>query len=252
MLADAHAHISDYSEEGLSLALGRAKAKGVEMVVGLGADVETSRRTVSLAKGRPMVYAAVGFHPWFLKGPFTDRDLEDIRALAKEEKVSFIGEIGLDINRNADRFEEQKRIFAQHLDLAKELDLPINVHCRGADRELLELMERQGMPRRGGVAHSYSGGAQLLQAYLDLGFYISIGRGGLRIDPETEKVVKAVPPERLLLETDSSAASSRQENAYEPASVSIIAENVARVRGVSPGELGDVTTANLKKLMRIQ
>ncbi len=251
MLADAHAHMSDYTEEELSRALERAKAKGVELVVALGANGETSRRTVALAKERAMVYAAVGFHPWFLKGPFTDEDLQEIRSLAKEEKVAFIGEIGLDMNRNADRIEEQKSVYTSLLNLAKEMDLPIQVHCRNADQELLDIMEREGMPSRGGIAHGYTSSPELVPAYLDLGFHISIGRSGRKINEDTEAVVKAIPLDRLLLETDSSAASYKNEDGYEPASVSVIAQNIARVKGVSVEEVGNTTTANLKKLMGI-
>ncbi|MCZ6891181.1 MAG: TatD family hydrolase [Chloroflexi bacterium] len=251
MFADAHAHMSDYSEEELNKTLERAKANGIELVVALGADGETSRRTVALAKERPMVYAAVGIHPWFLKASFTDDDLREIRSLANEEKVAFIGEIGLDMNRNADRLEEQKKVFTSLLNLAKELDLPVQVHCRDADREILDILEREGMPSRGGIAHGYRGNPEFIPAYLDLGFYISIGRSGREINEESEAVIKAIPLERLLLETDSSASSYASEDGYEPASVTVIAGNIAGVKGVHVDEVGSTTTGNLKKLMRI-
>ncbi|MBI4234653.1 MAG: TatD family hydrolase [Chloroflexi bacterium] len=251
-LADAHLHLYEYSEEALDQALARARQKGIERVISLSVDLDTSTTVLRQAEGRDMVSTGVGLHPWWIAGPMTDWSYRTLKRMARKGmdkgRLVFIGEVGLDKNRNADRWEGQVQVLTRQVHLAKELDLPLNIHCRGADAELVELLRREGVPPRGGLIHGFNGDVEEMKRYLDLGFSISLGRGALRPEGQMAQVIQQCPLERLLVETDSTAHSQQTEG-YEPATVATVAENVAQVRGMPLEALARVTSANLAHLI---
>ena len=175
MLADAHLHLFYWDDDAVPPLLTRARRAGVGAVINLGVTPRTSQRCVQQAKAIPMVFAGVGIHPLWVKGEPRADAVDAIRALAREEEVRFIGEIGLDTVGNSENVPHQEQVFRSMIRLAKEVCLPINVHSRQAHRESLAILRQEGPPPKGGIIHSFSGTLEEMKAYLDIGMTISLG-----------------------------------------------------------------------------
>lgn len=249
-LVDTHVHLGfeqfDHDREAV---LRRAAEAGVAWMIDVGADLPGSRRAVALAAREPRIWAAVGIHPHDAD-TVTPPALDELRTLAQGPRVLAIGETGLDYYRDLSPRPQQREAFAAQLALAQELGLPVIVHDREAHAETLGMLRgassRAGLDLRG-VLHCFSGDLEFAREVLDLGFYIGIDGPvtypGARMLAE---VARLVPLERLLLETDSPylAPQARRGRRNEPAYVRLIAERVAELRGLSPEEVGRVTSDN--------
>ena len=200
-MIDSHCHLNadDYASD-LDDVVARAREAGVHGILVPGIGLESCRRAVEIAERHPMVRAAVGIHPHEALAWNPETEAE-IRELAKRPEVVAIGEIGLDFYRDWSPFDAQRAAWAAQLELAGELDLPIIVHNRSAHDEVLEGLERhRGLS---GVLHCFSGGPGHAERALELGLHLSFtgvltfGKG------KPDRVLRRVPLERLLLETDS-------------------------------------------------
>jgi TatD DNase family protein len=229
--------------------LDRARESGVTRIMIPGIDLASSRRAVALAEAHPEIYAAVGVHPHDAEtlGP---TELNDLRALASHPKVRAIGEIGLDYYRDRSPREAQRRAFAQQLDLAGELGLPVIVHNRDAFADVAAALAGWPGPRRG-VLHSFSGDRAQLSEALAAGFYIGI-TGPITFPKahELRAVAAATPAARLLIETDAPylTPAPRRGQRNEPAYVRRVAETLAEVRGENFAEVAAQTSANAAAL----
>jgi TatD DNase family protein len=251
-LIDSHAHLTD---ERLAAEVheivGRAKEAEVTSVVTVGTTVPDSRAAVGLAASIPGVFATVGIHP-HSAGQGTDHAFAELRELARSPGVVAIGETGLDFYYDNAPREAQVEAFLRQLDLARELDLPVVVHSRDADTEVSAILRDHG---RGtvGVLHCFSGGPGLLEAGLDAGWSISFG--GMITFPKyaDAELLRVVPDDRLLVETDSPylAPVPLRGRRNEPANVALVAIRAAQLRGVAPDELATATTANARRLFRL-
>ena len=249
---DTHAHLDDPAMRGdLPSVLERARVAGVVQVIAIGTTADDSASVVRLADGHRGVFAAVGVHPNHAAETRTG-DWERIRSLAARDKVVALGETGLDRYRDNTPFDVQQDWFARHLECADERGLPVIIHCRQSERDLIEQMGRLGRPVRG-VLHSFTGTWDDASAFLELGLHISFagmvtftnkGLDALRA------VAARVPLERLLVETDSPYLSPHPHRGQsnEPARVALTAARLAEVRGVSAAELARATTANARRL----
>jgi TatD DNase family protein len=219
----------------------QAASAGVTRMIAMGTNAERNRRAVELATSFHAVWAGVGHYPAELEAP----NLDAIRSLALNPRVTAIGEVGLDFEHTeVGRTEQMKRLDALFA-LAVELGLPVSIHNRGAAKEVAELIA--GHPGLRGVMHYFSLGWDDAQKFLDLGFFVSFA--GLVTRPsrgELREVVKLCPADRLLLETDSpyGQAHKRMREPNRPAYLIDTAELVAELRGTTLEELGDLETAN--------
>jgi len=259
-LIDSHAHLdsSRYNAD-LSAVIKRARKAGLVAIVNIGADLDSSRAAVALAETYKFIHATVGFHPHGAK-EVTPRKLDELREMARHPKVVAIGEIGLDYYRDRSPRPVQRRVFAQQLELATELELPVVIHDRDANDDVIAVLRDwlissppMGGIERGrlGVFHTYSAGPERLEEVLELGFYISIS--GPVTFPKAEKlreVAAKVPLDRLLIETDCPYLTPEPHRGRrnEPAYVQYVAEAIARVRGVSPKAVAKATTDNTRRL----
>jgi len=167
---DSHAHYDDERFDGIiDELLPKINSLGVERIVNCGCDNATNKKCLSLAEKFPFVYSAVGIHPCNIDNGTT---IEDIHNFAKHKKCVAIGEIGLDYYWEPEKKEEQKQVFKQQLELAKELNLPVIVHDRDAHGDVLEILKTY-KPK--GVVHSFSGSVEMAQEILKLGRYLGIG-----------------------------------------------------------------------------
>ena len=249
MLIDSHAHLDDKQYNGdRSAVIAEIKAAGVTNVINIGADMKSSRASVKLAEEFDFIYAVVGVHPHYAKS-MTDSDIAELKALAEHPKVVAIGEVGLDYYYEKSEKEEQKHWFRKQLQLAKELNLPVVIHDRDAHSDCLEILKSENISN--GVMHCFSGGAEMVKTVIDMGLYISLGGvitfKNARVAIEA---LRAVPMEKLLLETDCPYLSPEPHRGKRntPAYIPLIAQKIAEIKGISYGEVCRTAAENTKNL----
>lgn len=253
-LIDSHAHIyyRDYAGD-FDAMLQRAADAGVDAMLVVGTDLESSRESVELAEKYPQLYAAVGIHPHDA-GRVTDACYDVIRNLAlSSSKVVAIGEIGLDFYRDRSPRDAQERVFRAFLRMANELDKPVIIHDRDAHRLVLDCLREEGA--RSGVLHCFSGDAAMAAEAVAMGLYISIpGTITYPANEALREVVRAVSIERMLVETDCPYLSPvpHRGKRNEPAYVRLAAERVAEVKGLSLEDVARITTKNVRDLFGIR
>ena len=248
---DSHAHYDDEAfapdrEEVLASLAGA----GVEAVMNIGADLESSRAAAELARTHDFIWAAVGVHPHGAADLPEDwlRQLEELAALPK---VRAIGEIGFDYHYDAGWKEAQRRAFEEQLRLAARLSLPVVIHDREAHGDTMELLRRY---RPAGVVHCYSGSAEMAKEVLSLGMYI--GFTGVVTFKNARKALEAaevVPLDRLLVETDCPymAPEPFRGRRCDSAMLPYTIQKLAQVKGVSPQELARAAAENARRLFAI-
>ena len=181
-----------------------------------------------------------------------DKTYDELRGLAREGRIVAIGEIGLDFHYDHSPREVQREVFRRQVRLAREVGRPVIVHTREADAETAAILEEEGARETGGVIHCFTGGQELAQRALALGFYISFS--GIVAFPRSEgiqEVARTVPEDRLLIETDAPflAPPPHRGKRNEPAFVVEVARRVAALRGVSPEEIGRLSVANFRRFL---
>lgn len=251
-LVDSHAHLDSGRLQGdLAEVLQRARQAGVSHMLTIGCDLDSSAQSVQLAETYPQVFAAVGIHPHDAQ-QLDDSVLERLRHWAQHPRVVALGEMGLDYNRNYNPADIQKQAFAQQLQLAIDLDMPVIIHNRDANDDVLAMLQHYQHPRLRGILHCFSGDAHLAKACLELGFYISFA--GPLTYPKNEalrEAARSVPAERLLVETDCPylAPQKFRGKRNEPAYVRYTAAALAEAKGLSLNDIARITTRNLEQLL---
>lgn len=253
MFVDSHTHLfhPDLVSR-LNGVMGRARSAGVEKMICVGTDLSSSEKSLSIASRYVDVFASVGVHPHDA-GDAPSGYLERLRDLAAHPMAVALGEIGLDFFRPLSPRGRQKEVFARQLELAAELDLPVIVHCRNATNEVLDVVESSGCSR--GVIHCFSGTPDVAKRFMSLGFLISFA-GNVTFPPTGGKhrhwpddLLREVPLESVMLETDSPflAPVPVRGRVNEPAHIPHIAGAVARAKGITAEEVGDVTSATARR-----
>jgi TatD DNase family protein len=254
-LVDTHAHLDDKRlRADLVGVLQRANAAGVTQIIAIGTTASSSAGVIELAQAHPGVFAAVGIHPNDA-AEASQVDWSVIVDLIGQPRVVAIGETGLDRYWKRTPFDEQQDWFDRHLTLAHEQDLPVVIHCRDCQNDIIEQLGRLGRPVRG-VIHAFTGTWDQAQAYLELGLHISFagmvtfmnkGLDALR------DVAARVPNDRLLVETDSPYLSPHpfRGQSNEPARASLTAASLAEFRGILPAEFARISSANARDLFRL-
>lgn len=248
---DTHAHYDDARfDEDRREVLSSMPSKGVCGIINIGCTLERSEKSVKLAKEFPHVYATVGIHPedvYDLPSDWLDR----LKALAKQEKVVAIGEIGLDYHYEGFDKVLQQRIFEEQLALAKEIDLPVVIHSRDATADTMEILHRH-TPK--GVMHCFSGSAETAKEVLDLGMYISFT--GVLTFSNARRAIEAcaaVPLDKLLLETDCPymAPTPFRGKRCDSSMIEHIANKIGEINGITGQQVADNCLANTAKLFGI-
>lgn len=258
MLVDTHAHLDhprfDDDRDGV---LKRAKEAEVAAMVTVGADLPSSRAAVELASRHERVYASVGMHPHDAKN-LDGAALAELRQLGQQAKVVAVGEIGLDFYRDLSPREVQRRAFQAQLAWAAKLGKPVIIHDRDAHQPVIDILagwaaglSGSALEGRVGVLHTFSGDLPMAERAMEAGFYISIsGPVTYHNARELPGIVRALPLDRLLIETDCPflAPHPYRGKRNEPAYVRLVAERIAALKGVSLDELARATTANAQRL----
>lgn len=257
-LVDSHCHLDQSQFDGDRKAvIARANESGVTCIINPGVDVPSSREAVLLAQQHESVYAAVGVHPHDAK-TLDASALDELKRLACSPKIVAIGEIGLDYYRDLSPRDVQRRAFQTQLELATELGLPVIVHDRDAHDDVLAILRDWHASRTVGarnstfgVLHSFSGDTALAEQALALGFYIGVsGPVTYQNAHHPREVVRSVPSERLLIETDAPYLTPHPHRGQrnEPAYVRLVAQAIAETRGLTFEEVVARTSANARAL----
>lgn len=256
MIFDTHCHLNSeqlYSE--IDKYISRAQESNVTKFLVVGYDKKTSLLAVKIAQKYDFCYAAVGFHPTEIFDLKED-DYEWLENIAKEDKVVAIGEIGLDFYwiKEEDKRELQKQSFIRQINLANKLHLPISVHNRDAIEDCLKII-KEYTPKYGGIMHCYSGSVETMKEFIKLGMHISFGGPVTFTNAKTPKeVATVVPLERLLVETDCPylAPHPLRGTVNEPKNITLVVDEVARLKGMTKEKIESITFSNSCKLLNIK
>jgi TatD DNase family protein len=256
-LFDSHCHLDDRTFfTDMPGILGNARDAGVCEIMTVGVDLESSQRAVELAESNRGVYASVGVHPHDAKS-CSETVIQALSRLAEKKAVRAWGEIGLDFNRMYSPREDQEKWLVRQIQVAHRLGLPLIFHERDSRGRFLDIIEHHFSPESKGVVHCFSGSADDLSAYLDMGLYIGI-TGIVTIKTrgaDLRALVPAIPRDRLLIETDAPyltpAPQKNKSRRNEPAFVKSVLLKLAAVRQEDPEKLARVTTANARRLFNL-
>jgi TatD DNase family protein len=273
LLVDTHTHLDfPQFDDDRERVIERAATAGVRAIVDIGTDLASSQAAVALAEAYPQVYAAVGVHPHDAK-TLTGEMLEELRALASHPKVVAVGEIGLDFYRDLSPRDQQHQVFEQQLVLASEVGKPVIIHDREAHQEIMATLRHwpcpevppeldEGRNRRvegshqpTGVLHCFSGDRAMAQEAIEMGFYISVaGPVTFKNARRLRELVRQLPLEKLLVETDCPylAPHPHRGKRNEPAYVKLVAQEVARIKGLSLEEVARITSDNARALFALK
>ncbi|MBM4020170.1 MAG: YchF/TatD family DNA exonuclease [Planctomycetes bacterium] len=250
---DTHAHVHfDQLAGDLLGVLDRARAAGIEAIINVGTGPAENGRVVETAARERMLYAAVGFHP-HAAAQVKVADWSVLEDLARRPKVAALGEFGLDYHYKHSPPEVQRGVFAQGIRLARDLDLPLIIHAREADADVLAALDGAaaagGLPR--GVAHCFAGGPEFAREMLRRGFYVSFsGIITFKNADDVRQAARITPLERVLAETDSPycAPVPFRGRTNEPANVVLVIRFLADLYGLAEDDVRRITTRNAAHL----
>ena len=251
MIFDSHAHYDDEAfDADREELLAQCQAQGIEYIVNVSASLASVKTTLELARKHPFIYAAVGVHPDEV-GELTEENFAWLKEQCQDPKTVAVGETGLDYYWDKENHEVQKYWFRRQLDLAKELELPVIVHSREACADTLEEIKRAHTERLRGVIHCFSYSPETAREYLSMGYYIGIGGvATFKNAKKLKEVVKMLPLERMLLETDCPYLAPVPYRGKRNSSLNLpyVAQAVAELKGVEAEEVIRITNENARKL----
>jgi TatD DNase family protein len=252
VLIDSHCHLDklNYNDLHTNVAdvLKKAKLRGVEQFLTVGVTLDAFPNMMDLIKDHPEVHASCGIHPLDVDSDF---DLSIFRQYAAHERVIAIGETGLDYFYQPESAPRQRELFEQQVAVAVEYNKPLIIHTRQAREDTLAILKNGQAAKCGGVIHCFTEDWEFAEAAIDLGFYISIsGIVTFNKAAELKDVVRRLPLERLLIETDSPylAPVPFRGKENQPAYVREVAEYIGLLKGKSFDEVAKITTDNFKNL----
>ena len=228
-LFDSHCHLTDekFNEDREEL-IAKLQSEGVEKIVTAGYSLESSKESIKLAREYTFMYTTIGISPNDIpeSKEEIDKEIIELKELYnKDKKIMAVGEIGLDYHWNMENKELQKYAFIKQIELANELDLPIQIHTREAVMDTLEIL------KNGGIFHCCPLNRELVREGLKLGFYISFaGPITFKNSRNAEEIIKMVPDDKFLVETDSPylAPEPKRGTRNDPRNVKYIIEKIAK------------------------
>ena len=249
MIFDSHAHYDSESfDEDRYTLIEEMHKNGICNIVNVGADMESSKRSIELAEKYDFIYASVGVHPHDVD-KMTDKDIEILSSYAKLPKVVAIGEIGLDYYYNLSTKENQRKWFEEQLELAYNVDLPVIIHSREATQETFDIIKNSKV--RKGVIHAFSGSKEFAKLYTDMGFYIGVGgvvtfKNGKKL----VEVVKETDLSKILIETDAPYLSPVPVRGTRNNSQNLkyVIDKISEIKQISPEKVAFETRQNANVL----
>lgn len=250
VLYDSHTHLDDERfADDQEAVIQRAFAAGIYGLINIGCDMPSSERSVALAQQYPTIYAAVGVHPHEAQSVMA-ADYGQLALWAAQAKVVAIGEIGLDYYYDNSPRLLQQQVFIRQLDVARQTKLPVIIHARDAQGDLMTILNHEGSGLNG-IIHCYSGSLETARELVSRGFYLGIG-GSLTFtnSKKLKQIVTAMPLTALVVETDCPYLTPHplrgQRN--EPAYVRLVAQEIAALKQSTEEQVAAATTKNLHDL----
>jgi len=255
-LTDSHAHIqaAEFSSD-IGEVIQRARGAGVEQIIVVGGtgDLSSNRAALELTKSFSGLFATVGMHPHDAKN-ITEQEFEQLERLAQSPGVVAVGETGLDFYYDHSPRKTQIELFCRFIQMARDRALPLVVHVRDAFGEAAQLLRAHGQGQTRGVIHCFTGDFAAAREFLDLGFHLSFsGIITFKTAEALREVVREVPLERVMVETDSPylAPVPHRGKRNEPAFVRLVAETVAKIKEIPLEEVATATSQNAQSLFKI-
>jgi TatD DNase family protein len=250
-LIDTHCHLDvEPLVKDTPGVLARARAADVTQVIAVAYDLGSWPAVAALAAGNEGVYPALGLHPWVADQAL---DLEQLEQALLDCHAVAVGEVGLDFRIEIYDRDLQKQAFVDQLQVARKLDLPVILHCRGAFEDMLTILAEAG-PGLRGVVHAFSRGVDIAQRFVAMGLHIGLGGAITRSRARrARRSAEVIPLDRLVLETDAPSIGLEDiaPQDVEPCHVREVAAALAEIRGVSLEEIAEVTSANARGLFRL-
>lgn len=254
MIFDTHAHYDDEAfDQDRQEVLESLKDSGVAFVVNVGASMKGVRESAALAARYPFVYSAAGIHP-DEAGCLGGEAMEYLRQVCRLEKTVAVGEIGLDYHWNRETHQVQKHWFAEQLHLAKEVDLPVNIHSRDAAADTLQVVKEEHAGCTGGVIHCFSGSVEIAREYVRMGYYLGIGGVVTFKNARVLKqVVREIPLEHLVTETDCPylAPEPFRGKRNTSANLTYVVDAIAQIKEMDRDQAEETLFNNARKLYRL-
>ena len=256
MIFDTHCHLNSeqlYPE--ILTHIQEAKKAGVSSFLVVGYDKNTSLLAVKIAEMYDFCYAAIGFHPSEIFD-LSEDDFNQVMQYVNHPKVKAIGEIGLDYHWVKDPIQKelQKEYFIRQIEIANQANLPISVHNRESNEDCLKIL-KEFTPKFGGIMHCYSSSVEMMQEFINLGMYISLGGPVTFTNAKTPKeVAEECPLDRLLVETDAPylAPHPLRGTINLPKNIALVVDEIASIRQISKKHLEDITYTNACRLLNIK
>lgn len=254
MIFDSHTHLNvEQFNEDIPETIQRAKELGVTEMAVVGFDTATIEKSLALSQQYKEIQSIIGWHPTEA-GSYTPAIEKNLQELLTTPKVVALGEIGLDYYWMEDPKDVQDRVFRRQIAIAKEMNLPISIHTRDAMEDTYKILKEEDIRDIGGIMHSFSGDPEWMKKFLDMGMHISLsGVVTFKKAIEVQDVAKAVPLDRLLVETDAPylAPVPYRGKRNEPGYTRYVAEKIAELREVPFEEIAKQTTDNAHRLFRL-
>lgn len=256
-LFDSHCHLTDekFDEDRKEL-INKIQSDGVEILVTAGYSLESSKDAIKLANKYPFIYTTIGVSPNDIpeSKEKINEEIEELKKLYNtNKKIVAVGEIGLDYHWNIENKELQKYAFVKQIELANELNLPIQIHTRDAVMDTIEILKKYKVNNRG-IFHCCPFNRELVKEGLKLGFYISFaGPTTFKNSKNAEEIINIVPDDKCLVETDSPylAPEPHRGTRNDPRNVKYIIEKIAKVKGKTFEDIEKIVNINAKKIFRI-
>lgn len=254
MLIDSHCHLDfkDFAAD-LDSVIDRAKGKGVVRIINVASSIEGTHRSLELAKRYDIIYSTIGVHPHDAS-QVTDKVIEDLRLLANNKKIVAVGEVGLDYYRNLSPKDKQAEVFRKFINLAGSLNIPLIIHSREADEDLINILKSEKREGQRGVIHCFSGDERFLEECLGMGFNISFTANlTFKKAQILREIARTVPIEKVLLETDAPylAPEPMRGKRNEPAYLTYLVDEWVRLTGLSREDIERITTHNANELFKL-
>jgi TatD DNase family protein len=250
MLIDTHTHLQlvNYNKD-RKVVIQRALDAGVKWMVNISFDIPSSQASITLAEKFPFIKTAIGVHPHEARN-FIQKTIDELIRLASSKKVIAVGEIGLDYYRDLSPRDKQEEAFRIQMEMAKELDLPVIIHTREAYSDLLKIVEEEEISK--GVLHCFSGNSVDVKKAMDLDLYFGIGGMLTFKTSNLPSLLKKIPKNRLLLETDCPFLTPRpHKGRNEPSYLTTICEKVSAILDIPFEDVAQQTSDNAKTLFGI-
>lgn len=253
MLIDTHVHLNDskYKLDQEEI-IKKSLFNNISYLINIGSNLSSSKASIDLAYKYQNIYTAIGIHPHEAKN-FNSKSINSLKSLAKNKKVVAIGEIGLDYHYNFSSAAEQKKAFIEQIQLASSLNLPLIIHAREATKDILCILEKYGLSLKG-VFHAFSGDKEILNWAISNQYYISISGMVTFKNSTLPSLIKEVPMDKFLIETDSPylAPHPFRGKKNQPAYLIFIAKKLAEVMSLSLEDIARITTLNTKQLFNLE